>query len=72
MIVANDNEADSPYEVRFKRTEAEHIPYWVVFRKGDRYPISIRFDTQELAERCRDVLIADDRRLADARRHQQV
>lgn len=70
VTVANDNEVDAPYEVRMGRTARDHEPYWTVYPKGGRWPISMRFPTRELAYRCRNVLIADDRRLEATRKRQ--
>lgn len=56
--------ADSPYTIRpsrnrgFNKFWGDHS--WRVF--DEKHAVSIGFATYEQAERCRDVLIADDRR----------
>lgn len=64
MIIANDN---SLYEVREGISHGESC--WYVARvgtkrkEGNQERLSVFFDTPERAQRCIDVLRADDRRL---------
>lgn len=66
MILANDNETFSPYQIAEGINGASGEPQWYVRnpQRNTARRISVYFLTREQAERARDVLIADDRRLA--------